>query len=407
MKIEEITEQLEQYMKVKEHEQQNPSQDGSEATKPNLPPAMEAYAGMTTDEIIADLNKSPLFMTELEDNDDIAALQALNYEGSALENAAGFKDRGNECFRGRGFGDAKEFYTKGIQIIALEERKRANGEVTTSPEGEVDTPEEIENQKAMLEALYVNRSACHLEMKNYRSCWLDGAGALKLNPKNVKACYRSAKALLAVDRIEEADDICARGLAVDPENKGLKVVAEEIIKRAKEVDAKKKKESERLAKEKRRELLLKAALHARNIPTRETERPPDMEDAKIELVPDPDDPQSSLAFPTVLFYPEDMETDFIKAFNEQQTLEDHLSYVFPLPWDQSGSYTLAGVECFVETMEGGLLKMGKKLPLLKVLATGKVEVVDQVMKIFVVPKEKAAAWAVKYKEQRAAQMGKK
>lgn len=378
------------------------NQDATQAMMPDLPPIKK----QTFEEIMADLNKSPLFMTDMEENDDIAALQALDYEGTPLENGNDFKIRGNECFKVRGYVDAREFYNKGIQILFLEERKRARGETTKNPDGVEDSAEEIAAQREVLEALYVNRAACHLELNNYRSCWTDCAAALRLNPANLKACYRSAKALLAVDRIAEADDICARGLSLDPENKPLKEIADKIIKRAKEVDAKKKKDDERKAQAKRREALLKAALLARGIPTRTTAQPPEMGDTKLELVPDPDDPRSTLAFPTVLLYPEHLESDFIKAFNETQTLEDHLSYVFPLPWDKEGVYTPAGVTCYVETMGGGVLKMGKKVELLRVLGTGKVEVVDEVMRIFVLPNNKADAWVKKFKEQKAAELGK-
>ncbi|PHH90063.1 hypothetical protein CDD83_4602 [Cordyceps sp. RAO-2017] len=98
--MEELSEQLDRAMSVSE---------GASSTKPALPPALAAQAGKTVDEVWAELNKSPLFMTELEeDNDDLAALQALSYEGSPLENAADFKERGNECFRVKGFVDARD-----------------------------------------------------------------------------------------------------------------------------------------------------------------------------------------------------------------------------------------------------------------------------------------------------------
>ncbi|KXJ95641.1 hypothetical protein Micbo1qcDRAFT_157651 [Microdochium bolleyi] len=138
---------------------------------------------------------------------------------------------------------------------------------------------------------------------------------------------------------------------------------------------------------------------------RETAQPPEMEDAKVELTPDPDDPRSSLSFPTVLLYPTDLQSDFIKAFNEMQSVGDHLEYIFPLPWDQAGKYTAAKVECYMETTAGGLIKVGKKLPLLKILSSGKVEVVDEVVRIFVVPKAEADAWVVEFKSKRAAERG--
>lgn len=406
MKIEEITEKMDESLKISEPT----AAPDSEATKPQLPPAHTIASGKTVDEVWEDLNKSPLFMTDLDaaegENDDIAALQALAYEGTPLENGVDFKERGNECFKVRGYADAKEFYGKGIAILAGEERKRARGEVTRNPDGEEDdSDEEIAKQKAALETLHVNRAACHLAVKNYRSCWLDCAAALRLNPRNLKAYYRSARALLAVDRIEEADDVCARGLSLDESNAPLRGVADDIVKRAREMDARRRREAERVAGEKRREMLVKAALRARNIPTRTTSQPPEMEDAGIALVPDPDDPRSALAFPTVLLYPLDLESDFVKAFEETHTLEDHLGYILPLPWDKGGRYTMQGVEAFVETREGGLLKMGKRVSLLKLLGTGKVEVVDEVVRIFVVPKDKAESWAKEHKAKRAAEKG--
>ncbi|KAI2622242.1 TPR-like protein [Hypomontagnella submonticulosa] len=352
------------------------------------------------DDIVADLKKTPFFMTELEENDETEAFKALAYEGTPLENGSEFKERGNECFVAKRWADAKEFYTKGILILAAEERKRAKGEPTPDT-----TEDDVKEQRRVLESLYVNRAACHLELKNYRSCWLDCAAALRLNDKNIKAYYRSAKAFLAVGRIEEADDACARGLALDENNAALKGVARDIVKRSEEAAAKQKKENERVAQEKRREMLIKAALKARNIKTRTTAQPPEMEDAALKLVPDPDDPRSSLSFPTVLLYPAHLKSDFIKAFNETDTLADHLGYVFPLPWDKAGEYTLAGVECYMETLSGGLVKVGKKAPLLKVLSAGNVEVVDEVVKIFVLPKEKAAAWVQEFKTKKAAEKG--
>ncbi|KAF5026853.1 hypothetical protein F66182_1048 [Fusarium sp. NRRL 66182] len=416
MHIEEITDKMDEAMKLSQAEQassesqsqQQPQAAPTDATKPELPPARSLASGKTVDEVWQELNKSPLFMTDLdpnEENDDIAALQALAYEGSPLENGQEFKERGNESFKARGYVDAKEFYGKGIAILAGEERKRARGEQTANSEGEMDSQEEIKNQRETLEALYVNRAACHLAIKNYRSCWLDCAAALRLNPRNLKAYYRSARALLAVDRIQEADDVCARGLELDESNASLKSVAGDIIKRAKEMDALRKRDAEREAKEKQRAMLVKAALRARSIPTRTTAQPPEMEDARIALIPDPDDPRSTLAFPTVLLYPLHLESDFVKAFEETHSLEDHLNYILPLPWDSEGAYTPAGVEAFVETKQGGLLKMGKRVSLLKVLGTGKVEVVDEVVRIFVVPKDRAEAWTKEHKAKRAAEKG--
>ncbi|KOS17704.1 Hsp70/Hsp90 co-chaperone cns1 [Escovopsis weberi] len=413
-----------------------PDDDGP---RPELPPGMVVARSQTADEILADLNKSPLFMTDLEDNDDVAALQALAYEGTPLENAEGFKERGNECFRMRGYRDANEFYSKGILILAAEERKRqqqqqqaaagsatavkdtadgnegqekqqegVEGEGENEKEKEKEKEDEVQQERQVLEAMYLNRAACHLELKNYRSCWTDCGAAIRLNAGNVKAYYRSARALLAVDRIAEADDACARGLALDEGNAALRAVADDIVSRARFLDEKRRKERESQARRERRVALLAAALRARGIATRETAQPPEMEDARVRLAPDEDDPASELVVPTMLLYPLRMESDFIKAFGETHTLEQHLAYVLPPPWDAEQRYVPAGVVCYVETGDGGgLLKMGKRVSLLKVLSGGKVVLVDQVMRIFVLPADEADAWAKQFKEKRAAEKSKR
>lgn len=354
---------------------------------------MAEMRNKSTQEILDDLNKSPLFMTDLEENDDLEALKALAYEGTPSEVASGFKERGNECFKMRDWANAKEFYQKAIEVLLLEVRKRQRGE-------ETGDGEEVRKEVGILEACLVNRAACHLELGNYRACTLDCGSALRINGRNVKAFYRSSKALLTLGKVGEADDACARGLAIDPENAALKGVARDVIKKNEEVTTRRKKEVERENRRRLEEVTLRTALKARGIKVKKTAQPPEMEDARIELVPDPVDPTSTLSFPTVLLYPLHLESDFIKAFNETEPLGHHLSYILPLPWDKEGLYTPTGVECYMETMTGGLIKVGRKVSLLKVLTSGNVEVVDEVVRIFVVPKAKADDWVEDFKKKK-------
>jgi len=374
----------------------------SDGTIPALPPAMAAMHGKSTAEILADLNKTPLFMTELEENDELEAFKALAYEGTPAEVAQNFRERGNECFKERQWADAKEFYTKGIQVLQEEQRKRA----TDTRSSHIKSSEEQE-ELLVLETSFVNRAACHLALQNYRSCTLDCAAVLRLNPKNVKAYYRSAKALLALSKISEADDVCARGLALDPSNSALKSVAEQIITKSTELQAKKQMEMERGQQKRKEDMLLKAALKARDIKVRKTNQPPEMEDARVHLVPDPGDPTSELVFPTVLLYPLRLQSDFIKDFGETETLGSRLAHILaePAPWDSENEYTYKGVECYMETLTGGLIKVGKNITLLKVLGGGNVEVVDEVVKIFVVPKSKSEAWIKDFKAKKVAEKG--
>ena len=156
---------------------------------------------------------------------------------------------------------------------------------------------------------------------------------------------------------------------------------------------------------KQEEYVLRAALKARGIRTRKTAQPPDMDDAKVRLVPDPVDPTSSLVFPTVLLYPLVLQSDFIKEFGETETMGERLGYILAekAPWDERREYSTKGVECYVETMTGGLIKVGRNVSLLKILSSGSVEVVDEVVRIFVVPKQKADGWVEEFKRKKAAE----
>lgn len=147
--------------------------------------------------------------------------------------------------------------------------------------------------------------------------------------------------------------------------------------------------------------MLNTALRARNIRTRNTAQPPDMEDASIHLSPDPLSPTSTLNFPVVLLYPLHAQSDFIKAISEMDTIPQHLEYIFPLPWDDKYEYNTVAVELYIETGNGGLIKVGKNVSLGKVLGTPGVEVVDGLVRINVVLKDRSKDWIEEMKARKA------
>ncbi|KAL8819354.1 MAG: hypothetical protein Q9223_002190, partial [Gallowayella weberi] len=102
--------------------------DASSTTTPSLPPVMDSVRSHTAEEIVQMMKKTPLFMTNLEEapvgdgeapeeNVQLEALRALQYEGTRAEVALGFKERGNEMVAEKRWKDAKEFYTKGIAAL--------------------------------------------------------------------------------------------------------------------------------------------------------------------------------------------------------------------------------------------------------------------------------------------------
>lgn len=229
---------------------------------------------------------------------------------------------------------------------------------------------------------------------------MDCAEVLKINSNNVKAYYRSASALLALEKVHEAIDVCYRGLQIDPTNTALQKLSDKVQARVKVKNAQDQKKRAEAARLRREKAVLYAAIKSRNINMRGTAKPPDMDDADIHLSPDPLSPKSTLVFPVILLYPMHNQSDFIKVFAEKDPIVDHLTYIMPLPWDARGEYSVDTVDCYMDTVSGGLVKVGKKKSLLEALSDQKTEVVDGLVKIHVVPTKLALSWIEEVKRKK-------
>ncbi|KAL1597220.1 HSP70/90 co-chaperone [Paraconiothyrium brasiliense] len=388
---------------------QPPQGDGASLPSAAMPPAMADIKSQSVDDVIKEMNRMPLFMTTLDetdgeggDNDALEALKALAYEGTKAEIAENFRQQGNDCARTKQWTDAKEFYDKAIAALKAPKKEpdpEDGPPVIDVTDVEVNEEEEAEKEKVIEEACYINRALCNLEKKNYRSCIQDCAATLRLNPSNIKAYYRSASACLSLDKIPEAVDACSLGLAIDPSNAPLKALQTKISARQAHLNSVEKARREREAKAASERATLALALKSRGIKTRSTDQAPDLEDAAVKLEAALD-PSSTLSFPVMLLYPTHAQSDFIKTFAESETLSQHLEYIFPLPWDEKHEFTLNDVEAYMETIAGGLIKVGKSMTLGKVLGSGKCEVKDGLVKISVVPKTKSTEWIDEFKKRR-------
>lgn len=381
VQIEELDEKLNiiqlEPPKPKGREKQDPNSIG-----PELPESIADVKERSFEERFAELNRIPLFMRELDETDGangensgLEALKSLAYDGEPWEVATSFKENGNDSFKHKEYKDAIEYYTKALQ--------------TKAGRPEID------------EACYVNRAACNLELQNYGKVLGDCSKALQINPKNIKALYRSSRACIAVDRLDEAQDVLTRGMLLDPENKSMKQQLDVLENKLKTALDKRKRDDERAAKERTEATNIATALRQRNISIVKTARPPDMGDAKVYLS-DPSDSSSSLVFPTVFLYPLTYQTDFLASFAEVYTIQSQLDLVLEQrpPWDTKEQYTPKNVECYMETKTGGLIKLGKKVNLGSALGSGKVVVIDGVVRIYVVPKAEASGWVDAFKKEK-------
>ncbi|SCU85056.1 LADA_0D05446g1_1 [Lachancea dasiensis] len=357
--------------------------------EPALPPQLSEFQNKTTDEVLDELNRMPFFMKTLDDtdgeggqNNELEALKALAYEGEPHEVAENFKNQGNDLYKVKRYREAREMYTKGVEIDC--------------------------NDSKINESLYSNRAACELELKNFRRCIDDCKSALTFNSKNIKCYYRVARAFYSLERHDDAKQAVNFGLQIEPENAGLKALSEKITKRVEEIAVY---ETRKLKEEKERERLstiLEASLILRNFKNVETtSRPEFLDEAKLHLE-DGNDVQSQLIFPAMVFYPTSDEFDFVGAVGELSTPDDLLNMLLQRPpeWFEQPNhkdFTAKKLLAFAETESGGLIKIGKKVNFHEVLKMQQpvVPLFDKSLRIYFVPKTLSEDWLATWDKSEA------
>ncbi|KAI9350576.1 hypothetical protein DFJ73DRAFT_642951 [Zopfochytrium polystomum] len=358
------------------------------------------------DELMKTLASTPLFMTEMpaegEDNEVLSALQSLIFDGPPEEVATNFKNQGNEAFLDgpRHFKDAIEYYSKGLAVNAPDDKLNA--------------------------ILHVNRAAVNLELGNYRRVLNDCAAALKLDPKNVKALFRSGKALLMLEKLDQARDCVMRGLQIEPKNKALNDILASIDAKKKDIAAKESRSHDRQLKRQQEERMLWDTIKSRGFtvvftPNGDDETDSDSEERKARPWsrswsemhrPTLDAATGKLAFPVLFLYPEFSESDLIASFHEDDAFADHIEAMFGDPaqapgWDKERAYTPAALELYFETRpdldSGGgggaskqlparrLLKIGQEASLGEVLEHPDFRIVDGFATFFVLSTSSASA----------------
>jgi tetratricopeptide (TPR) repeat protein len=100
--------------------------------------------------------------------------------------------------------------------------------------------------------------------ENNGSVLRDCSKALSINHRSSKAFYRSALALIALERLEEALDCCDRCLSFDPDNKGVQSVRHKAREAKAAMDQRQKERLERIKRERNAEQLLQAAFKVRS-----------------------------------------------------------------------------------------------------------------------------------------------
>lgn len=357
--------------------------------EPALPPQLSDLVQKSPDEVMTELNRMPFFMSQLDETDGeggenigLEALKSLAYDGEPDEIATNFKNQGNDCFKFKQYKNAIEYYTKALDVDC-----------------KVDS---------INVALYLNRAACNLELKNYRRCIEDCKKALFIDENNAKACYRAGRAFFAVERYDEAKQVLQFGLSKDPQNKAIQDTLAAVEEKEKQIEDKRlKKECEAYQLKLQKDLLY-SAIQLRHFELVKTLRPAEyLEDAKLRLE-DPADYESQLIFPAVVLYPTTDEFDFIAEISELTTPAEILEMVLDRPqsWFEDPKhkfFTAKSLECYMETVSGGLVKVGKKVPVNNALMAEKAKapLFDNGLRLYVVPKQDSQQWLSKWNKEAA------
>jgi hypothetical protein len=275
----------------------------------------------------------PLFMDSIHEEDmekdTLTAIQSLVFEGTREEKAENFKINGNSCFAlGKlKYKDAISFYTQGITSNSTDQNTNS--------------------------ILHSNRAAVNLELGNFRSVLYDCGRAIKLNPNNMKAYFRSMKALLALDRIEEGID-CVQ-VASKIENKPeFQEMLSNLQTRKLTLDQLAIKEKKKTEKREFNENELKKTLLSRGYLQVELTddndeklqlQHPEAKLNKIELI------NFELSFPVAFLYPEFNQSDFISQFLEDDSFYNHFENMFStkMEWDLEFNYNPQNIDWYYVT----------------------------------------------------------
>ncbi|VEU21266.1 DEKNAAC102132 [Brettanomyces naardenensis] len=348
---------------------------------PELPPGMSKFANMTSDEMLKELKKSPFFMDEYDpsqdegDNPQLEALKSLQSEGTPDERAEIFKERGNDLYRGKKYKEAAEAYTQGIEVEC--------------------------GTKYIEAALYTNRAACNLALKNYARCIRDCRQCLDRQPKNVKALFRCASAMFAISKYDDAEKVLEYAVSIDNKSTAVNSLLKKVVEKKRSLEEARERKEREAAEKKQREGTLQKALAAREVINIKTSLPADTPDGSKLHLEDANDVESQLIIPTMVVYPTTGEFDFVAEVSELSTPLQLAEIVMDRPDsyfedDNHKNFRPKKLEAYLETISGGLIKIGKKVTFGKAFAQAHAPLFDGLLRVYLVPKVEASSWVSKW-----------
>jgi hypothetical protein len=231
---------------------------------------------------------------------------------------------------------------------------------------------------------------------------------MKLDPKNLKAIYRSGRAFYFLGKLEEAEQIASYGREIDPNNESLVELSREIQEKKSTIEEKERKKRQAELKRIREQQVMDKALRSRNYSSlaRASKEMTAPDDFKLELE-NPEDPTSALFIPMTIYYPSDSMFDMCPRFSESFQLQDALQETLfdsTPPWFSTDQhvvdYQLSNLDIFCETSTKGLARVKLDHTPSKILSSmaPRIPMIDGRLALYVVPKNKSGEFIRQWKQ---------
>lgn len=334
------------------------------------------WTPLTEDNWEEEFEKIPLFMTDvklenIKESPAIQALQSMVYEEANTPNdvAQKLKEHGNKIYKFKDkskYGQAIQFYTDALSQNA------------TDPNINL--------------SCLINRAQVHLDLKNFKSAALDCKKAISIGGGRrdlyVKASFRAAKALMYLERYNDALKMIQVGFEFETENEFLNSIYSEIINKIEEKKIQQRKEYEKLERKKMLDNIINCACKSNNSilkPSNFFSLPPD-------FLYKPEYDGNELTFPVIFIYPSAQTFDIVSHFSVNTTFTEIISEIF----DGQGPYKATNIELMIPNYEqkrSGWRKIKPSDSLGQLLLNDDVYVdEDKTVRIFVILLDDLSDW---------------
>ncbi|CAD5122768.1 DgyrCDS11175 [Dimorphilus gyrociliatus] len=162
----------------------------------------------------------------------------LDYEKMSAKDKSSIcnakRDNGNSLYSRGDYSDAIQCYTKALTIL------------DTSGEAINDSQEDLQELLEIKVKCHTNLAAAQLKVGAYDAAEQSCSLALAIQPDNVKALFRKAKALINKGELEQASELMKKALSIDPSERAIHYEQAKLLSRIREQNNSQKKIYQRM-----------------------------------------------------------------------------------------------------------------------------------------------------------------